>query len=74
MYAPPVEQPEYNLSPQDLNDCEKEIYDFFSDKSNVDKLINFFSMEEKKGKDKFSTYKFMLFKVNDCGCCLVFFV
>ncbi|XP_077299850.1 proteasome activator complex subunit 4-like isoform X2 [Arctopsyche grandis] len=62
MYAPPAEQPEYNLLPQDLDDSEKEIYDFFTDKSNVDKLINYLSMEEKKGKDKFSTFKFLMFK------------
>lgn len=63
MYSPPVEQPDYNLAPEELNEAQKEVHDFFCNKNNIDKLVYYFSMEDKKGKDKFSTYRFLMFKV-----------
>ena len=40
------------------------LYDFFHSETNVDKFIEFLSLEEKKGKDKFNAKRFSLFKVN----------
>lgn len=46
-----------------LTDQEQEIFNFFSNPTNVDTLIKYFSMEERKGKDIFNAYRFLLFKV-----------
>lgn len=61
MYAPPKDQPICELN--NLQESEKVIYDFFSKDANVSKFIKFFSMEEKKGKDKFSGTRFSIYKV-----------
>ncbi|KAJ8924060.1 hypothetical protein NQ315_006837 [Exocentrus adspersus] len=45
-----------------LTDIEKEIYTFFTDETNVEKLIKFLSLEEKKGHDQFNAYRFLTFK------------
>ncbi|GLH02190.1 Proteasome activator complex subunit 4 [Gryllus bimaculatus] len=45
-----------------LNDKEKEVKAFFSKSHNVERLMNFLTLEEKKGKDKFNGYKFLMFK------------
>lgn len=62
-YAPSCDQPSINKRWNSLTDEEKEIYDFFNSPNNLEQFIKFFSMEEKKGKDQFSAYKFLLFKV-----------
>ena len=41
---------------------EQEIYKFFSNSSKVDKLIEFFSLEEHKGRDRFDARRFIMFK------------
>lgn len=46
-----------------LTDTEKEIYEFFIDEGNVEKLIKYLSMEEKKGADRFNAFRFLIFKV-----------
>ncbi|XP_039282651.1 proteasome activator complex subunit 4 isoform X2 [Nilaparvata lugens] len=61
-YAPASKQPPLDRSYESLSESEKEVYDFFSSSANVDKLILFLSMEEKKGKDKFNGFHFSLFK------------
>lgn len=38
------------------------IYDFFMDQSSVDKFLEYLSLEEKKGSDKFSTKRYTMFK------------
>lgn len=45
-----------------MNDHEKIIYDFFSDSENVNKLIEFWSLEEKKGREKFNRTRFTLIR------------
>ena len=40
------------------------VYDFFCNEAQVGKLIGFLSLEERKGKDKFDSKRFVLFKVS----------
>jgi proteasome activator subunit 4 len=61
-YVPIVEQPEYEFSVDNLDEADREIYLFFSNKENVDKFITYFSLEEKKGKDRFSLHRFLMYK------------
>lgn len=61
-YAPSCEQQTPSKKIHSLNDTEKEIYDFFVNESNVDELIKYLSMEEKKGQDQFNAYRFLIFK------------
>ncbi|CAG2057001.1 unnamed protein product [Timema podura] len=62
IYAPSSEQPSLPRSVEDMNAAEQEVAEFFSHQGNVDKLVGFLSLEEKKGKDKFNGYRFMMFK------------
>ena len=39
------------------------IFDFFNSEANIEKLVEFLSLEEKKGRDKFNAIRFTLFKV-----------
>ncbi len=64
VYAPTDKQPKLGRKLEELTDEEKPIYEFFSQEQLVDKLINFLTLEENKGKDKFDHYNFSLFKVN----------
>lgn len=48
-----------------LNETEREIYNFFSDEHNVETLIKYLSMEDKKGRDQFNIYRFFTFKVSN---------
>ena len=40
------------------------LFDFFNNEKNIEKFIEFLSLEEKKGKDKFNAKRFILFKVS----------
>lgn len=62
VYAPSSQQPCLDPEIRELTDCEREIYSFFDDPQNIEKLINYFSLEEKKGKDKFNALRCFLFK------------
>uniref|UniRef100_A0A1B0D4X7 Uncharacterized protein n=1 Tax=Phlebotomus papatasi TaxID=29031 RepID=A0A1B0D4X7_PHLPP len=62
LYAPSAEQPNLDRSESDMNDTEVVIYKFFMDPDNVEKLVTFWSLEEKKGKDKFNRSRFFLMK------------
>lgn len=62
VYAPEEEQPSLDRSCASLSAEEKVLYNFFSNQSNVDKLIGFLSLEERKGKDKFDARRFSMFK------------
>ncbi|KAI1295461.1 Proteasome activator complex subunit 4 [Halotydeus destructor] len=55
-------EPSVNRTRDELAEHEVPIYDFFNDQANVDKLLEYLSLEEKKGHDKFSTRRFQLFK------------
>uniref|UniRef100_A0A667ZGH3 Proteasome activator subunit 4 n=1 Tax=Myripristis murdjan TaxID=586833 RepID=A0A667ZGH3_9TELE len=62
MYAPPEEQPKQNLTREEMTEREQIIYDHFSDPVFINQLIEFLSLEDRKGKDKFSPRRFCLFK------------
>lgn len=62
VYAPSSQQPSLDPEMRELTDCEREISSFFDDPQNIEKLINYFSLEEKKGKDKFNALRCFLFK------------
>lgn len=50
---------------ENLNETEREIYNFFSNEQNVATLVKYLSMEEKKGHDQFNIYRFFTFKVSN---------
>ncbi|XP_008550347.1 proteasome activator complex subunit 4 [Microplitis demolitor] len=62
VYASPLMQP--NLDPQnhELTESERLINNFFAEPSNIDKLLKFNSIEERKGKDKFNLTRALLYK------------
>ncbi|KAG7462683.1 hypothetical protein MATL_G00187310 [Megalops atlanticus] len=62
LYAPPEEQPKQGLTREEMNERERIIYDHFSDPVFINQLIEFLSLEDRKGKDKFSPRRFCLFK------------
>ncbi|XP_022913061.1 proteasome activator complex subunit 4A-like [Onthophagus taurus] len=62
VYLPPSEQPLFETRRNQMSEQEKEILDFFNNKDNVDTLIKFWSMEEKKGKDTFNMHRFSVIK------------
>ena len=64
VYAPENEQPALDRTLDDMTPGEQEIFNFFSNTSNVDKLIYFLSLEDRKGKDKFDATRFSFFKGN----------
>ena len=64
VHAPYMEQPQLGRSKDELTDAEAAIYDCFSQKEFVDKLIAFCSLETKKGYEKFDTCRYTLFKVS----------
>lgn len=64
VYAPSNKQPELDQSIEEMTEIEKVFYTFFMNKANVDKLVEFWSLEEKKGKDKFNRTKFFLITVS----------
>lgn len=61
-YAPSAQQPKLDRTFEEMSEHEKHFYTFFSHKFNVDKLIAFWSLEEKKGKEKFNRSRFLLVK------------
>lgn len=62
VYAPSSQQPCLDPAVRKLTDCEREIDLFFNDPQNIEKLISYLSLEEKKGKDKFNAFRCFLFK------------
>uniref|UniRef100_A0A3B4TTH7 Proteasome activator subunit 4 n=1 Tax=Seriola dumerili TaxID=41447 RepID=A0A3B4TTH7_SERDU len=62
MYAPLEEQPKQNLSRDEMTEREQIIFDHFSDPVFINQFIEFLSLEDRKGKDKFSPRRFCLFK------------
>ena len=62
VYAPENQQPVLDRPLEELSLGEAEIANFFSVSTNVDKLIYFLSLEDRKGKDKFDATRFSFFK------------
>ncbi|XP_028036645.1 proteasome activator complex subunit 4-like isoform X2 [Bombyx mandarina] len=48
--------------PECMEEGERYLFEFFDDDENVNKLVSFLTVEEKKGKDKFSGVRFLFFK------------
>uniref|UniRef100_A0A671Y3T0 Proteasome activator subunit 4 n=1 Tax=Sparus aurata TaxID=8175 RepID=A0A671Y3T0_SPAAU len=62
IYAPLEEQPKQNLTRDEMTEREQIIFDHFSDPVFINQFIEFLSLEDRKGKDKFSPRRFCLFK------------
>ena len=62
VYAASTEQPSHNRSVESLSAGEQEIHKFFSNATKVDKLIEYLSLEEHKGHDRFDARRFIMFK------------
>lgn len=62
VYAPASEQPPTDRPRAQMTVQEQEILDFFTCQENVDTLVHFLAMEEKKDRDKFNGYRFIMFK------------
>lgn len=62
VYAPISQQPALDTQNRQLGEDEREIDKFFSNEQNIDKLLKFLTLEEKKGKDRFNRCRYLLFK------------
>ena len=62
VYAPSSAQPPLRRSLDEMSAPEQEIFKFFSIEGNVSKLIQFLSLEERKGVDHFDARRFLMFK------------
>ena len=62
LYAPSCEQPVLDRVPADMADPELLIYTFFTEPDKVAKFFTFLTLEDKKGRDRFSVERFGLFK------------
>ncbi|CAH0550528.1 unnamed protein product [Brassicogethes aeneus] len=62
VYAPYDEQPTVYKRLDNMNDTEKEIYNFFTNEENIAELIKYMSLEEKKGHDQFNAYRYLVYK------------
>lgn len=62
VYAPSNMQPKLDRSLDEMSEHEKHFFKFFNSKENIEKLISFWSLEEKKGKEKFNRSRFWLIK------------
>ncbi|XP_018576290.1 proteasome activator complex subunit 4 [Anoplophora glabripennis] len=62
VYNSPSKQTSAAKRMNNLSDTETEIYSFFRNESNIEKLIKYLSLEEKKGHDQFNAYRFLTFK------------
>uniref|UniRef100_A0A673BIM3 Proteasome activator subunit 4b n=1 Tax=Sphaeramia orbicularis TaxID=375764 RepID=A0A673BIM3_9TELE len=56
------EKPKDDLPYEEMSEGEKIIFEYFSDPEFIDQLIEFLSLEERKGKDSFNPRRFCLFK------------
>ncbi|XP_059053279.1 proteasome activator complex subunit 4-like [Achroia grisella] len=62
--APSSEQVRvFDLPLEETTETERFIMQFFNDDANIEKLVSFLTVEEKKGKDKFSGLRFSMFKM-----------
>lgn len=62
VYAPEDQQPKLDRTLEEMTSQEQEIYIFLQDDGHLKKLIEFLSLEENKGKDKFDSRKFLMWK------------
>jgi proteasome activator subunit 4 len=62
LYAPSCAQPTLDRAPADMTDLELLIHSFFTEPDKVAKFFTFLTLEDKKGRDRFSVDRFGLFK------------
>ena len=62
VYAPEDQQPKLDRSLGEMSNQEQEIFKFLQDENHLQKLIEFLSLEENKGRDKFDSRKFLMWK------------
>ena len=62
VYGPDRMQPKLDRSLEEMTKEEQEIFKFLYDEKNMEKLITFLSLEENKGKDKFDSRRFLMWK------------
>jgi len=62
VYAPEDQQPKLDRTLEEMSEQEQEILKFLLDEDHLQKLIEFLSLEENKGKDKFDSRKFLMWK------------
>lgn len=63
VYAPSSDQITFDKRKNKLSLQEAAMYEFFTNCDNINSLIKYWSMEEKKGRDQFNMYRFCLIKV-----------
>ena len=63
VYAGAEQQPAQGRARAQLSDAEAAIFDCLTDPAFVSELIKFLNLEENKGKDRFHSKFFVLFKV-----------
>lgn len=63
LHSASSKQPKLDREFTELSPAEQEVDRFFSNSKNIAQLIKFLSLEEKKGKDKFNGFRFIMFKV-----------
>lgn len=68
VYAPSAQQPSVHRRRDELNDSERVLYDFFVNETSVARLVEFWSMEEKRGEEKFHRMRMLIVK----GLCTAF--
>ncbi|XP_068439481.1 proteasome activator complex subunit 4B-like [Clinocottus analis] len=61
------EKPKDDLSYEEMSEGEKIIFEYFSDPEFIERLIEFLSMEDRKGNDSFNPRRFCLFKGLFCN-------
>jgi hypothetical protein len=62
VYAPQAEQPPLDRNVEDMNEVEQELVKFFLSSESVEKLLKYLSLEEQKGRDRFDSRRFTMFK------------
>ncbi|XP_050354061.1 proteasome activator complex subunit 4-like isoform X2 [Nymphalis io] len=63
--AAPISKQTYSIdkAPEDMEEGERYLYEFFSDEANIERLVAFLTVEEKKGKDKFNGIRYAMFRM-----------
>ncbi|XP_059471936.1 proteasome activator complex subunit 4-like [Neocloeon triangulifer] len=62
VYASYSKQPCLDRPVEEMDEAEADVFKFFHNQANIDKLIEYLSLEEKKGRDKFNSKRYILFK------------
>ena len=62
VYAGEDLQPKLDRQEVELDSEEREVFAFFADDKLLDRLLSFLSLEENKGKDRFDSRKFLMWK------------